>query len=271
MHCTTEDCISCFGGTYYVADGNRCSDINGIYGGDCHECDMNGVTNDGGRPSTRRMHHGEVPAHTHPANAHYHQFSTNSPEGGTVGPGGYMASTTQNFTGGTNQGQSNPDSIYQSSPYQSNHPSLIGNTGEAGAHSHPSGIPAIPNSGNGNNTGGGTRNNLRTRGGQFRNKRTGQQVPANQPYHTHNGQAMAGARHINTPHDKYDRFGGNIHAIPNSINNGGGHSVDNWLIDCGGSSVSVDCDTGNDAGFVDGGQWGNTNCVTKDMGCNIVA
>ena len=49
------------------------------------------------------------------------------------------------------------------------------------------------------------------------------------------------------------------------------NSVNHWLIDCGGSSVSVDCDTGNDAGYTDGGSFGNTGCVTRDMGCNIVA
>ena len=48
-------------------------------------------------------------------------------------------------------------------------------------------------------------------------------------------------------------------------------SVNHWLIDCGGSSVSVDCDTGNDAGYTDGGSFGDTGCVTRDMGCNIVA
>ena len=47
--------------------------------------------------------------------------------------------------------------------------------------------------------------NLRTRQGQFINRRTGQSVSPNMPYHTHEGQAMAGAMHVDTPHDKYDR------------------------------------------------------------------
>tara|TARA_Y100000361_G_C11151704_1_gene341479 strand:- start:1532 stop:2014 length:483 start_codon:yes stop_codon:yes gene_type:complete len=44
-----------------------------------------------------------------------------------------------------------------------------------------------------------------------------------------------------------------------------------WLIDCGSSSVEIDCDTGNDAGYTDGGEFGNTGCVTRDMGCNQAA
>ena len=51
----------------------------------------------------------------------------------------------------------------------------------------------------------GTQSNLRTRQGQFINRRTGQPVPPNMPYHSHEGQAMAGARHVSTPHDNYDR------------------------------------------------------------------
>ena len=44
-----------------------------------------------------------------------------------------------------------------------------------------------------------------------------------------------------------------------------------WIIDCGSSSVEVDCDTGNDAGYTDGGEFGNTGCITRDMGCNQAA
>ena len=126
----------------------------------------------GGRPA-RRMQQG---GHTHPANAHYHQFSTNSD--GSVGPAGYMASTTQNFTGGTNQAQSNPDSIYQSTPYQSNHSLLIGNTGEAGVHNHP----GRPRQQMTRRKGGGTngRNNMRRGGRPTRKRRGGSARPAAQ-------------------------------------------------------------------------------------------
>ena len=55
------------------------------------------------------------------------------------------------------------------------------------------------------NMGNGVQTNLRTRQGQFINRRTGQSVSPNMPYHTHEGQAMAGAMHVDTPHDKYDR------------------------------------------------------------------
>jgi len=52
-----------------------------------------------------------------------------------------------------------------------------------------------------------TQTNLLTRAGQFINRTTGQPVPANMPYHVHQGQAMAGATHAQhrgADHDFYD-------------------------------------------------------------------
>lgn len=407
MHCTTEDCIGCFGQSYYVANGNGCSNITGQYIGDCHDCyDENPIPTD-----NRTRNQG---THTHPSNPHYHQLMTNSD--GTVGPGGYMASTTQNFTGGTNQGQGNPDSPYQSGYYQAN-TANIGNTGEAGAHRHPSGIPAIPNSGNGNtnnvqtvtgrnpgnipthssrntinkgmkmhhqqnictggnvvfcydyfcmqsvqipcsdlngdgwacdsmcaqasdlggngnslhifegavcsgiganggnyvmmdlgecqleesytpgstrgtgNTGGGgNQTNLRTRGGQFRNRRTGKQVLANQPYHTHDGQAMAGAKHVNTPHDKYDRFGGRTRnprplnprpLRPRKVPKPNAHVDTGECVDCSRWFSSAECTAGGTTGVSEYGcMWLGENhenlgaptecfCTFPGLGCCV--
>ena len=58
--------------------------------------------------------------------------------------------------------------------------------------------------GNGNGNRSNVQTNRRTRAGQFVNRTTGIPVPPNMPYHVHNGQAMAGATHSDTPHDFYD-------------------------------------------------------------------
>ena len=50
-----------------------------------------------------------------------------------------------------------------------------------------------------------------------------------------------------------------------------GQTVTSWLIDCGSSgSVSVDCETGNNAGFTDGGSvsYGSMTCTTTTDSCN---
>ena len=134
------------------------------------------------------------------------------------------------------------------------------------------------------NMGNGVQTNLRTRGGQFRNRRTGQPVPANQPYHTHNGQAMAGARHSSRPHDKYDGVGGgmmrgtipprtkpNVQIVP-VIPGSGGNVPNSWTISCGGGieDFSVSCDEGNNAGFSNGGtvSYGSVSCSTTTDTCN---
>jgi len=44
-----------------------------------------------------------------------------------------------------------------------------------------------------------------------------------------------------------------------------------WELDCGSSSVTVTCEQGNDAGWVDGGSFDDTACKTMDRGCNQVA
>ena len=57
------------------------------------------------------------------------------------------------------------------------------------------------------------RENLITSPNQFRNRTTGRIVPGGRPYHVHNGQAMAGARHVDRPHDYYDPY----RSIPTTI------------------------------------------------------
>ena len=78
--------------------------------------------------------------------------------------------------------------------------------GECGYYNPP--IVVTPTSATSGESGG-NQTNLITEQGEFINRRTGNPVPAGLPYHTHEGQAMAGAMHVNTPHDKYDRVGGN--------------------------------------------------------------
>ena len=58
-----------------------------------------------------------------------------------------------------------------------------------------------------------------------------------------------------------------------TISPGYGYSTEGyWWIDCGGGSgTDIDCETGNNAGYEDGGQLGETGCTTQDMGCNIIA
>ena len=66
-------------------------------------------------------------------------------------------------------------------------------------------MPSHYRNGNGGNNV--TQTNLLTRAGQFINRTTGQPVPANMPYHVHQGQAMAGATHAQhrgADHDFYD-------------------------------------------------------------------
>ena len=84
-----------------------------------------------------------------------------------------------------------------------------------------------------------SQNNLRTREGQFINRRTGNPVSANMPYHTHQGQAMAGAEHSNRPHDKYDRITGiNRRPLPGGPGPGN-PDMSNWMYETDGTGYSM--------------------------------
>ena len=218
-HCSQEDCINCFGGTYAYSHHGGCHDINGVYGGDCRECSSNGMVTENRNNTTQR---------TRNIGGHSHNFNT-GPGSGITWPDGTnpdIASIGQHshrITSNSIPPHSHPiypnelghyssrmmvEDVWEGGPQMlvddaiarhGYNPSLDG--GNHNHHAVPSvNRPPVPTSGQG-----GIQNNLRTREGQFINRRTGQPVPANMPYHTHNGQAMAGAVHSNRPHDKYDR------------------------------------------------------------------
>ena len=191
-HCSQEDCINCFGGVYAYAKNGGCYDLNGVYGGNCTDCSMNSMTikNDTHNAQNNLRERGQG-SHTHTLNDV--GFLTNQ-------IGAHRHTTTSNLSGLTgkaglwsNTGYPSGGDYFDSDEYNF--------TTSGGSHVGHRNF----RSQNGN---GGTQNNLRTREGQFINRRTGNPVSANMPYHTHQGQAMAGAVHSNRPHDKYDRITG---------------------------------------------------------------
>ena len=96
--------------------------------------------------------------------------------------------------------------------------------------------------------------------------------------HPHTGQMCCA--HMFANGDYIARVGGHrsrpgFHQKPPGVIDsgaGGGHSTNSyWLLDCdNGQQIDVDCDTGNDGGYSDGGEisFGTVTCTTRDMGCN---
>ena len=169
-HCNQTDCIGCFGVECQSVMNGQCYTLSGTYCGDCHNCFDEDITTNN---RNNRNQGGHVHEMQHAAR-HTHPIDPQNPTGARTGHGQWMNLSSQGM----------PE------------------TSLAGGHTHRRGLGnTIGRNGNTN----GNQTNLRTRQGEFVNRRTGNSVPAGTPYHTHNGQAMAGARHVSTPHDNYDR------------------------------------------------------------------
>jgi len=191
MHCNQTDCIGCFGNECQSVRNGQCYTLSGTYCGDCHDCFDEDIT-------TNNRNNRNQGGHTHQVPAHRHFIMTEDNGGGAVAGSGYTYPTTYS---GIDYGSGYDDINFFQPIYGDQ------TTTQAGTHTHRRGLGnTIGRNGNTN----GNQTNLRARQGEFVNRRTGNSVPAGTPYHTHEGQAMAGARHSNKPHDKYDRVGGGM-------------------------------------------------------------